>query len=506
MAAKSGDLGDRMSGANLQMEGHANMPSQGTEDQQELEASGSSPSHWLSWSLARRLPSDCPNTRYFLEIHVTLTKELGAVSSLSHSWMAPLVEDMLHDIRTGLTKAVVTGPGRAVLFYGRHSLGEGLTMYKARDATFLLTGVGTWVGKPAYLTADSMTIQEGQQMIDQAIMDCWVKVRGPGHPHVNPLTQQPFRFDCTGGLPLKNTPGEVDSDHRPLPHWPPRGWDHNRYWRDRRPPPSWLPLPSPDHGFESNRSSLSPTLLMSSRLDGSERSQCSRHGRQHWEDGAHMKINLPVFKDEDAKDVVTYQIWRWDLTMYQHVGCRDCTLLPYAIWSLQRYPGELVQSSSIDITLDDMLTILDKYYNNVKILDTLNQELFQLRMADKETFGLGWPSLKMSLGFSCFFPWPFSPWLSTRVEESNDPGGIEGVTKEFMVCLARAVKDAQVKEKHCYHCSSPEHFIHNCPLIKTLRENAQLNGKEGMASKKGAQTPPAMVSTPKNLQMEVLKV
>ena len=38
----------------------------------------------------------------------------------------------------------------------------------------------------------------------------------------------------------------------------------------------------------------------------------------------------------------------------------------------------------MDITLDDVLTILDKHYNNVKVLDTLNQELFQLQMADKE--------------------------------------------------------------------------------------------------------------------------
>ena len=75
--------------------------------------------------------------------------------------MAPLVEDMLWDARTGLTKAVVTGPGRAVLFYGRHSLGEGLTLDKARDATFPLTRGGTWVVKPAYLAADPMTIQEG---------------------------------------------------------------------------------------------------------------------------------------------------------------------------------------------------------------------------------------------------------------------------------------------------------------------------------------------------------
>ena len=48
------------------------------------------------------------------------------------------------------------------------------------------------------------------------------------------------------------------------------------------------------------------------------------------------------------------------------------------IRSLQGYPGELVQSSGMDITLDDVLMILDEHYNNVKALDVLNQELFQL--------------------------------------------------------------------------------------------------------------------------------
>ena len=92
----------------------------------------------------------------------------------------------------------------------------------------------------------------------------------------------------------------------------------------------------------------------------------------------HMKINLPIFKDEDAKDAVTYQSWRWDLTISRHAGCRDHTLLPYAIRSLQGYPGELVQSSGTDITLDDVLIILDEHYNSVKAFDVLNQELFQM--------------------------------------------------------------------------------------------------------------------------------
>ena len=98
-----------------------------------------------------------------------------------------------------------------------------------------------------------------------------------------------------------------------------------------------------------------------------------------------MKINLPTFKDEDAKDAVTYQSCRWDLTVYHHAGCRDCTLLPYTVWSLQAYPRELVQSLWMDIALDNVLTILDEHYNNIKALDALNQELFQLLMADKET-------------------------------------------------------------------------------------------------------------------------
>ena len=91
-------------------------------------------------------------------------------------------------------------------------------------------------------------------------------------------------------------------------------------------------------------------------------------------------------------------------------------------------------------------------------------------------------------------------------QESDNPGRIKGVTEEFMVCLARAVKDAQADEKCCYHCGSPEHFICNCLLVKTSREKRQLNGKERMASTKGAWTPPAMTSTLKSPQTEAPEV
>ena len=109
------------------------------------------------------------------------------------------------------------------------------------------------------------------------------------------------------------------------------------------------------------------------------------------------------------------------------------------------------------------------------------------------------------------FPKKPAVWLAQLEEEdaddgedpeSDDPDGIEGVMEEFMVQLARAVQDAQMDEKCCYHCSSPEHFIRNCLLMKTTRDKKQLNGKEGMAMMKGAQTPPMAISTIKSPQKE----
>ena len=109
MAAKLSDLVDETSGANLQMEGLTDVPPQSAKDLWEPEASDSSPSCLLSWSPARRPPRGCPNTKHCSEICVSLTEELGAVPPPSHSWMSPLMEDMLCDARTRLTEAVVIG-------------------------------------------------------------------------------------------------------------------------------------------------------------------------------------------------------------------------------------------------------------------------------------------------------------------------------------------------------------------------------------------------------------
>ena len=140
-------------------------------------------------------------------------RRIGGIPPPSHSWTAPLVEDMLQEARTGHTEAVVIGPGRAVLFYGRCSMGKGPKADKARDAAFLLTGAGTCVGKAAYFTVDPMTIQEGKRAIAQAVSDKRVKARGQGHSRANPLAQQPFWFNAHRTSPLKDLSGDCSSDY-----------------------------------------------------------------------------------------------------------------------------------------------------------------------------------------------------------------------------------------------------------------------------------------------------
>ena len=203
------------------MESHVDVPPQSVKNLWEPEALGSSPSCLPSWSPAQRLPSGYPNMKHCLEICVTLTEELGAVPPTSHSRMAPLMEDMLCDARTGLSKAVVTGPGRAVLFYGRHSMGKGLTADEARDATSYSQEQVHGFGKSAYLAADPMTIQEGRRAIAQAISNHQFKARGPGHPLVNLPAQQPLWFDPPRSSLPKDVSGDGGSDCSLSPIGPP---------------------------------------------------------------------------------------------------------------------------------------------------------------------------------------------------------------------------------------------------------------------------------------------
>ena len=96
-------------------------------------------------------------------------------------------------------------------------MGEGLRADEARDAAFLLTGAGMWVGKLAYLTTNPMTIQEGKRTLAQAVSDNRVKARELGCPWVNLPAQQPFKFNTQGTSPPKDVSRDYGSDKQQTP-------------------------------------------------------------------------------------------------------------------------------------------------------------------------------------------------------------------------------------------------------------------------------------------------
>ena len=91
-------------------------------------------------------------------------------------------------------------------------------------------------------------------------------------------------------------------------------------------------------------------------------------------------------------------------------------------------------------------------------------------------------------------------------EEGTDSEYPDGMTEEFMVHLTRAMKDPWQDEKCCYHCSSPDHFIRDCLLVKSARKELNLNCKETMVPKKEDWTPLGKVAPLKAPQNGIPKV
>ena len=93
-------------------------------------------------------------------------------------------------------------------------------------------------------------------------------------------------------------------------------------------------------------------------------------------------------------------------------------------------------SSGTDITLDEVLTILDEHYNNVKALDALNQELFQMRMADKETVSNWHVCLSQHLQILvASFPNQFPPECVAELKRDRFYGGLPKRQKAMVAYL-----------------------------------------------------------------------
>ena len=280
-----------------------------------------------------------------------------------------------------------------ILFYGRWFLGEGLSFGKAWNTMFILLGGISWVGKQAQLNANALSLQEGWWLIAQAITEWHVKARGPGCPCLYPPVLPPFQFHNHDGPPSQERPLSADkwvdkfgpTCQTSVHDWwqaPQCGWDCSQMWCDAIPitftfTESWVQewqqfnvnfLIRVIMFWQITRLQACTLWPMPQGAGGPYENQSA--SLQGWgEKGCHHLSKLALGFD----GVSLCWVLRLHPSPLHYLLPTSC-------------PGELVRSSGTDVTLDDTLTILDEHYNNVKALDALNQELFQVQMDKKETF------------------------------------------------------------------------------------------------------------------------
>ena len=301
---------------------------------EEIEAADSIPSQSPSQSLVKKPMPDHPETWYCIGIELTLTKENGAVQPPSHTWQATMIEDMVWEAKSGLTKAVVTGPGRAVLFYGRQSQGEGLNLGEVRDAAFTLSGAISWVGKLSHLHTIPMSLWEGWWVIVQASTECWIELRGTGCPHSHPVTPQPFRFYQRedSSQPEEGFHSANEHIEEPAPvcqlshHRPQWDWGHGPQHLDQ-----WLIwpqacLPSPDWGSKSDQSSVSMAYSVSSRSVWSKGHWHPHHG---WCTGKSVAIWRSTYWSSKMKTQRTWSPTKVGDGTWQCIIVQDAKTVPF---------------------------------------------------------------------------------------------------------------------------------------------------------------------------------
>ena len=321
----------------------------------------------------------------------------GQSTPTFHSWNGSLIANILQEAcpRDCMTEAVVLVPGKPILFFTRGLHNEGLLYRNAQHIEFSLRDPITWAEITAQVEATLHTMQEGCRAMADTIMGKKTKASRTGQditkdqgeppgPQLLPVTsmigcetwmrEHPMRSweelmtfvlisRSEVALMLNTLVQVVDNiDERTL--WVPRDFFTGSPSSGGR---------SSDKG--SDQSSLHSTMTRTPR--GSNRSACA--GRGLW-----VKVNLPIFKDEKVKDMVTYHSWQCNVAIFLQSGWDDQHLLLYIFQSLQGFLGDLARSLGEDATLSNVLQMLDKLYGVIMTFDALSKELYSLKQGSNE--------------------------------------------------------------------------------------------------------------------------
>ena len=124
--------------------------------------------------------------KYCLEIRITLSDPSVSRLPPKSIWVSPIIAEELKGVRA-LMEAIVLGPGRAVLFYGHRSQGEGLDALEANQEAEHLEQIDHWVNRRARVEAFALSVAARRRAASRAprprLLD-WDRVIG------SPLMQQ----------------------------------------------------------------------------------------------------------------------------------------------------------------------------------------------------------------------------------------------------------------------------------------------------------------------------
>ena len=135
---------------------------------------------------------------YCIHIRVTPGEGRDDHPPLSHIWSGSPTANILQEACPGdqITEVVVLVPGEAILFFGRHSLKEGLLYHNAQDVELGLRGPVNWSRRIVQIKVTVNTVQDSNRDIMDAMMEKKTKVTGYVHPQGSREDTWPSASSC----------------------------------------------------------------------------------------------------------------------------------------------------------------------------------------------------------------------------------------------------------------------------------------------------------------------
>ena len=331
-------------------------------------------------------------------------------------WRSDVLHDMLSPHFDGLVEAVVTAPRKAILFYGRRSMGEGLTRFRIADCIAALPRLVKWldVGPELKLRYAEKTVKEGRAAVAAALEEYR---RGPGRPRGRAsASPSPHHLPKSGRCGRnRRSPSSSPAPERRAPVEERRELkvtnEEKRAVMNllrrfsateemEEPPPRGLegalPLVSESSATEDTTDGFTTASDMPDQdQDGIEPVRRARRRRRRRRSATperepvddfcpKAKIVIPKFRGDNTSDGVSYLAWKRSVDIHRRTYRDHERLLQHVENSLEGPAANLASSLGDDTTLDSLLRLLDNYYRAPATVCQLQKEMCHMEQHKDE--------------------------------------------------------------------------------------------------------------------------